>query len=170
MLSHYLGTIMRSIEFGMGFDLKPHGGYILDIRETPHKFVGLIMMASHGRGYTVCPFVKKSIEFSKDIPDNMRSPLKVQEWVIQHAVAWKEREYTILNPIIGLLDRLPRFICTLQNSKFQILFIQYFIAIALIGFIPFEIGITSISAKMGGTLFAVWAIFNTVRYPKDPFL
>ena len=30
---------MRTIEFGIGFELKPYGGYILDIREEPHKFV-----------------------------------------------------------------------------------------------------------------------------------
>ena len=160
---------MHSIEFGIGFDLRPHGGFILDVRGEPHKFIGLIMMSPTGHGYTICPFVKKSIEFSKTIPDNMRSPRKVQEWVIEHAVAWKPREYTILNPIIGLLDSLPKFIYTLQNSKFQILFVQYFIAIMLIGFYPFEIAITSISAKVTGVLFGAWAIFNTIGYRKDPF-
>ena len=167
--THPNGNIMRTIDFGIGFDLKPHGGFILDVRKEPHKFIGLIMMSPTGQGYTVCPFVKKSIEFSQAIPDNMRSPKKVQEWVITNAVAWKSREYTILNPIIGLLDRLPKFICTLQNSKFQILFVQYFIAIMLIGFQPFELSITLILAKGTGCLFAAWAIFNTIGYRKDPF-
>ena len=162
-------NIMRSIDFGIGFDLRPHGGFVLDIREEPHKFIGLIMMSPSGQGYTVCPYVRRTLEFSKDIPTNMKSPLKVQEWIIEHVVTWKPRNYTILNPIIRLLDRLPRYVCTLQNSKFLMLLIYYFISLALIAFYPFELSITSISAKVAGSCFAGLAIFNTVGYRKDPF-
>ncbi|MDE0326111.1 MAG: hypothetical protein OXN27_19505 [Candidatus Poribacteria bacterium] len=42
---------MRSVDFGLGFELKSHGGYILDIREEKGKsmsrkmtfFLGLIL-------------------------------------------------------------------------------------------------------------------------------
>jgi len=160
---------MRSIDFGIGFDLRPNGGFILDIREPDHKFIGLIMMASHGQGYTVCPYVLRTLEFRKEVPTNMRSPLKVQEWVIEHVIGWKPREYTILNPIIGLLDTLPRLVCKVQNSKFLMILTHYFIAIALIGYYPFEVSIPSISAKVAGLFFAGLAIFNTVGYREDPF-
>ena len=36
---------------------------------------------------------------------------------IENVVAWKERKYTVLNPLICLLDRLPKLIYTSQNTK-----------------------------------------------------
>jgi len=153
---------MRSIEFGLGFELKPNGGYILDVREEKHKLIGLIMMTSNGQGYTVCSFVRNTLEFSKEIPSNMRSPRKVQEWVIEHAVAWKERKYTILNPLIKALDKLPRLICTFQNVRFQIIVLQGLIGLPLIVYarLPFKV--------VGGIITGL-AVLNTIIYRKDPF-
>lgn len=153
---------------GLGFKLTDHGGYVLDLRDEDPKFVGLIMESPTGKGYTVCPYVRKSLKFSTAIPKNMRSPRKVQEWVKEHAVAWKPRNYTILNPVIRFIDWIPRCVCTLRNTQFKIIVLQFFIAF-LAGFYPTENEILSILVKVGGTTIAIWAIFNTFQYCKDPF-
>ena len=160
---------MRSIDFGIGFELRSHGGFILDIREEPYKLIGLIMMSPTGLGYTICPMVKKSLEFSTNIPNNMRSPRKVQEWVITHVVAWKDRHYTILNPLIRLLDQLPKVRCRVRTNKFQMILAQFAIAIVLILLYGSETNILSISTKGIGSIFVIAGILNTIGFWKDPF-
>lgn len=93
----------------------------------------------------------------------MRSPKKVQEWVIEHVVAWKERKYTILNPLIRALDAIPRFICTFQNIRFQMILLQFLIALPLIVFS------SRLPLKTIGGIIAILAILNTVIYSKDFF-
>lgn len=160
---------MRSIDFGIGFELTPNGGFILDIRQEPYKLVGLIMMSPTGRGYTVCPFVRKSLEFSTNIPNNMRSPRKVQEWVITHVVSWKKRKYTILNFLIHRIDKLPRLLCTIQNNQFQLIVLQIAFACCLIVWHELERSIPSISTKGIGAFFLIWGLLNAIRFTKDPF-
>lgn len=55
---------MNAETFGLGFNLTENGGYVLDIRGDKPKFVGIIMASLTGKGYTLCLYVRRSLEFS----------------------------------------------------------------------------------------------------------
>ena len=161
---------MNSEIFGLGFNLTENGGYVLDLRGDKPKFIGIIMASPTGKGYTLCPYVRKSLEFSNRVPNNLKSPRKAQSWMLQHFVTWNySRKYTVFNPIIGILTPIAKILHAIRNTQFQVIVLQFVLALLLICYHPFEIGFLPILTKVVGIILSLWALLNAMRYNKDPF-
>ena len=60
---------------------------------------------------------EKEFRIQNHHPKKYEAPQKGIGMGIENVVAWKGRKYTVLNPLIRLLDRLAKLICTFQNTK-----------------------------------------------------
>ncbi len=150
--------------FDLEFKLKKHGGYIYDVRDKKKpRFVGLIMETTAAKGYTLCPFVRRSIHFDAAVPDNLRSPLKAQHWVMDHAVMWNAtRRYTVFNGIIGILVPIPRVLHVLRDVRSAIIVLQLFFAVIL-----YQRNPNNLLEWSAVIIAASWAIYNIVILCKD---
>lgn len=95
---------------GIEIEIKQNRGLVLDTRKSraKPKCVGLIMPALKGRGYTFCPFVRRSFVFNRSIPKaNFRAPERAGAWLKRHSVVYKKRRYTPFNPLMRIFHELP---------------------------------------------------------------
>lgn len=118
--------INMNVDNDLSFTLKPHSGYIYDVRDRKNpKIVGLIIRTSSGRGYTLCPRAKQTIGFDAAVPDQVKSPKKMQHWVMEHAVLWNaSRKYTVFNSFMKILAPFPRVFHILRDLRLSVIYLQ----------------------------------------------
>lgn len=147
------------------FKLKRHGGYVYDVRDRKNpKVVGLIVETAVGRGYTLCPFVQQTIEFDAPVPEQVKSPQKMQHWVMEHAVMWKAaRKYTIFNNVMRIFGPIPRVLHVLRDVRLSVIGLQLLFI--------FWITRNNLPKRVYGWIVLMilftWAVFNIVCLCKD---
>lgn len=152
---------------GLAFDLKKDGGLVLDIREGKERVVGGIIPDAMNKGYTVCSFVKKSIVFDTFVPETVRTPKRMQDWIQQHAVSWNNlRRYTLFNPVVGFLMLIgaPRFLNLFKDAKTQIAVMQCAITLFLVVYHH-----DSLIGMGIATVLGIFSVTNVVTLMKNYF-
>lgn len=159
---------------GLAFNLKENGGFVLDVREGQERIVGGIIPCPMGKGYTVCPFVKKSIVFDTFVPETVRTPKRMQDWILYHAVSWNNiRRYTLFNPLIGIamLIGFPRILYLLKDNRTQAAFLQVAFAYVLTYYPAAEPDhIFTIGTRVVAGICTIWGLVNVVNIFRDHFL
>ena len=147
---------------GIEVQIKCNGGLICDTRKsiTNPMFVGGIVPHPTRAGYCFCPLTIRTFIFNRKIPrDNFRTPERAAEWLKRHSVCYKNRRYTVFNPLIKYLFELPG---TLVSEIRIQLIILYFLISMLLSFYPSQSGsvVSLVFLKAFAAVFAVGALIN----------
>ena len=101
---------------------------VLDMREQPGKYVGLIMPIPFSKMWKFCPFLKKGLKYQYTpglFPTKFRTAERAWKWVEKYAYAWNpKRKYTIFNGLMPLIAYMPRIYGLFSEFRFHALILK----------------------------------------------
>ncbi len=139
---------------------------LIGLRKKP-RYAGLIMPFPYERGFTFCPFLRKSFEYNtKVIPHRFKTKEKAFSWLEEHAVAWnRKRCYTIFNGLImPLYVPILKFMAFCQKWLFldirlRLVLLQTFLSVIFGMYHPSNI-VLFIFGKVAALLFFCLALIE----------
>ena len=109
---------------------------VLDMRDQPGKYVGLIMPISFSKMWKFCPFLRKGLKYQYTpglFPTKFRTAERAWKWVEKYAYAWNpERKYTIFNGLMPLIAYMPRFYSLFSEFRFHSLILKVMLGILFV--------------------------------------
>lgn len=101
---------------------------LLDMRQQPPRYVGLIKPKPFDRGFHFCPWVKSGIFFScprVEIPKKFRTVERAYRWVETYFSHFKPaRKYTIFNPLMLWIAYTPSLFHLFRDIQLQLILIK----------------------------------------------
>ncbi|MDD9974949.1 MAG: hypothetical protein OXU27_13130 [Candidatus Poribacteria bacterium] len=101
---------------------------VLDMRDQPGKYVGLIMPIPFSKMWKFCPFLKKGLKYQYMpglFPTKFRTAERAWKWVEKYAYAWNpNRKYTIFNGLMPFRAYAPRFHSLFSEFRFHSLILK----------------------------------------------
>ena len=101
---------------------------VLDMRDRPGKYVGLIMPIPFSKMWKFCPFLKKGLRYQYTpglFPKKFRTAERAWNWVEKYAYAWNpKRKYTIFNGLMPLIAYMPRSFGLFSEFRFHSLVLK----------------------------------------------
>lgn len=106
---------------------------LLDMRDQPGKYVGLIMPIPFSKMWKFCPFLKKGLKYQYTpglFPTKFRTAERAWKWVEKYAYAWNpKRKYTIFNGLMPLIAYMPRIYSLFSEFRFHSLILKVMLGI-----------------------------------------
>lgn len=106
---------------------------VLDMRDQPGKYVGLIMPIPFSKMWKFCPFLKKGLKYQYTpglFPTKFRTAERAWKWVEKYAYAWNpKRKYTIFNGLMPLIAYMPRVYGLFSEFRFHSLILKVMLGI-----------------------------------------
>ena len=140
---------------------------VLDMRDQPGKYVGLIMPIPFSKMWKFCPFLRKGLKYQYTpglFPAKFRTAERAWKWVEKYAYAWNpERKYTIFNGLIPLIAYMPRFYALFSEFRFHSLILKVMLGILFVLNINLAETMAITITKIGCAVFlGIFAIIDFV--------
>ena len=109
---------------------------VLDMRDKPGKYVGLIMPIPFSKMWKFCPFLRKGLKYQYMpglFPTKFRTAERAWKWVEKYAYAWNsERKYTIFNGLLPYRALIPRIFNLFSELRFHSLILKVMLGILFV--------------------------------------
>ena len=106
---------------------------VLDMRDQPGKYVGLIKPIPLSKMWKFCPFLKKGLKYQYMpglFPKKFRTAERAWKWVENYAYAWNpKRKYTIFNGLMPLIAYMPRVYDLFSEFRFHSLILKVMLGV-----------------------------------------
>lgn len=140
---------------------------VLDMREKPGKYVGVIKPIGSSKMWKFCPLLKKGLKYQYMpglFPTKFRTADRAWNWIEKYAYAWNpKRKYTIFNGLLPILAYLPRFYSLFSELRFHSLVLKAMLGILFALNINFAETTAITITKIGCAVFlAIFAIIDCV--------